>query len=1409
MNGRSKKPKKEPNGHINGHVNGHTNSKMNGQVSRPAKLTKPVKPRGSLIGSLFSISARLLSWYLLITIIFRCPSSVSDLSESSPQACRPYLQARSYATPYVDPYYQAYLAPQVAKIRPHADRFNEKVYTPVAAFSKDKYDIYGAHRVEKAQAYLQEEWNKAIRPQLDVAKAKSKAQYDLYLAPHIKQTSAAVMPYYEKTKTAALDTFHQRLLPAYQAALPYAQKVYSQGHHITAHVIFPFVQSAQDSSFTFISRRVWPQLRVLYGANVEPQLVRIRERLGRYRDGKNMEAAVDAVDGSSSINSASSKFSSDSSSVVGTATQATEVMTTTSSAGPAEETWNDSEVREKIANDLRTWQAKFATAADKGAEDLEERVQEITSRQIESQVHGHGRALLIQLEETTKSTFEHLKSTIKQAVKKIPEDVTEQQLESAHEHLLENIRSAGIAIKDKAQALRTWRKKYDQETDSLVKAAITSTVAVLDNIQDLGLQEVGMRWAWMDGVTYKDWAKYHELKHTLEEWRNEVEAVGSRHEGLLQAHQESKMVEDEAMGIAADAAKELARLKEVAKWKIWAEDSTDDFSSKKVPARVFKVAEAVKENVEESASNVSESFIGSETPATESLVSAEKDKVGEVSSKLSESIIGTEPNVAEKAATAISEAVASSQATTDNFSSVESFKVEDVSSAGQSVVSAAKFKTDQIKSIVGTPAPPHESALSEASSSLSSVASIASETPKKVWSGAMAQRVEAKEIIYEDSIDDSDDMSYSEKIQSVVSEAGDRAADVTRAISEAILKPSSTQGTAESVTSLASEQYERALSAASSVLYGTEQGIVESMSSVASDKYAQAVTAASYAIYGTPKPALESLQGEASARYSGAVSLASEQYSIAKARVSEMVSGTPKPVHEEMLSSIEKAYSGSLSAASERLQVALQYTDTIKGYASSPSQGALESISSIAISKLSDGLSLASAQYTSAKIAAGAQPTPAHEDYMTEAQRRYYEGIGLAHARYSEFVDAASSAVYGTPTLAHQSAISAAQSVASSKATEAIYGTQQGTAESIASVILDSAASVASQASSSIIGSETPWTESVASQASQNWEAMVSKASEQVYGAPTPFIESVLFQAGAYGAQATEAAVARYAAVQALISDLVIGKEPDFTESVMSRLSSAYYTGYPAVASSASSYANENYETATSYAADAYSSASSVVSSIFTPPATLEAILESASERINAAVEAASVQVYGTTKGTVEQATEAAASAYSSVQSKASEAIYGTQPSYAEAAQASLADVAASAQSAISVALYGTPTGTIESMTSGAASIYSSISLVASEKASSAMSAAGENYEAARGQVSSAIYGPEQGAMESASSRLAAAIESARVKLSGMYEGAGETVGEGLEQAKSSIEEFASSVSSAVSAATERARDEL
>ncbi|KAF2124282.1 hypothetical protein P153DRAFT_138471 [Dothidotthia symphoricarpi CBS 119687] len=1420
MNGRAKKSKPSAtNGNSAGNVNGSASSHVEkSQLSSPA-----VRPKGSKKakkakkGGLTSMVARLITWYMIITTAFRCPPSLTQISESSPRICTPYLQVRSYAAPYLDPYYQTYVAPQVEKVKPYADRY----YTPAAAFAQEKYATYGAHRVEHAKQFAETNWEKSARPQLQNAQKQAKEQYDLYLSSHVQTASKAAAPYYDQTKASMEDIYHRSVLPAYHTSLPYLRQAQVHGNHALVNVVFPYVHSAKDTTWAFVLRTVWPQLRVFYGDNVEPQFVRISERLGRYRDQQKIESVVDAIDSQTSSvlkstetvsNAVSSSVASVSPSSASNAAWSvlddyigSNSASTASGNGqsetatqPAEPKLTGAELKAKLNDDLEKWQTKFATAADKGSEDLEHRVTEITKRQVENGVKGHGRALVIKLEETADATVAKLKRYIKQTVKSLPEDATEQDREEAYEHCDSKTRDLGLAVKEKAQDVRIWKTSYDQETDALVQAAVKSTVEVLDKIHGLGLQEVGMRWAWTDGVTYKDWQKYHKLRETLTEWQTEVESVGSKHEGLRVAHAEAKNLEDEAMSIASKMVNELIRLKDVSKWKIWAGDTTDDFSNQKVPVGIHNAAQQVVENVEKASSQASEAILGSETPVSESAASSVKSVFSDASAKVSSQ------------ASAASEAVLGS----------ETPATESVASSVQSAFSDASSAISV--AVVGSETPLAESVLSQASSSASAVAEkvesvaqqakevvdekvhAATASPKKVWGGVNAQvMVQAREIIFDQVLDDGDDETYSAKLQGMVADAGDRAAELSRAVSEALLGPSITQGTVESATSLANEQYVKAMAAASSILYGTEQQPIESATSVASEKFAQAVTAASYAIYGTPTPTaiFQTVQIGASSRYNEAVRLASEQLENAKSQMSQIVSGTPKPAHETMLSMFEKAYSDSVAAASDRLQAALQYTNSVKSYAAGPTQGYFESVSSIASSRLSEGISQASAQFSS-------KPTPA----LDGARRQYYEAIGLAHARYSEFVDAASTGVYGpkqgtVESLASVASASAASvaSAASANAAGAASGASMS-AQAVASNVQAGAESLASQVSSGVIGSETPWTESVASQASVNWEALIAKASTQVYGQPTPWTESIYSQAGEYGAQATAKAAQQYADVQALISELVIGKEPDFTDSVMNRFASAYYTGVPAAVSSVQSYASENFEAASSYAgesiesvtsyagesfesateaaADVYASASSVVSSIFTPPAAIETILSQASASIDLALESASIAVYGTPKGAAEQASESVSSAYASIQAQVSEYVYGTQQ-----AQDSFTAAAANAQAAISQAIFGTPTPTAyaASVTSGAGSVYSSVASVAGENADNAYSA-----------ISSAVYGPEQGAMESASNRIAAAVEAANSRISEMYA-----------SGSKSIEEAASSVASVATEATQRVRDEL
>lgn len=519
---------------------------------------------------------------------------------------------------------------------------------------------------------------------------------------------------------------------------------------------------------------------------------------------------------------------------------------TSSSLTPEQEA---EQTREKIETDLKNWQDKFAKAAGKGAQDLKNRVKEITERQIQTHAANVGEPLVVILDQTSKSELGKLKKSIQTIVKSLPNEKSEADIERAEKELANETRSAGLAVKNKAQALRSWKQSMQRETQTLVNAASKSTLEVIDNIRDLGLQEIGMRWAWMEGISYKDWENYHLLKKTFDEWRQEVEAVALNHEGLRSVSDVGNDVESRGMYIAEETAKELARLKKVGKWKIRAADASDDFSTKHMPAAAADASQKVVDKV----SSASEKILAKSQGSVGSVLSDASNTVAEVVSSASSVIVGTSTpsGVVEKLSSKISHAVSRTpQSKAESVISVAKKKSEHVASAAREAVAGTTVPAYQSivskasDAVYGSSTPLAEKGLSSVSSAGSEASSIASVASKKVFAGAMAQKVgNQQQPILDDVIKDDEEGTYSETLQSIVNKAGDKYSDVTKAVSEAILKPASNQGSVESATSVAEDQYSSALAAASRVLYGTQKGTVESVTSIASERYSEAVAA--------------------------------------------------------------------------------------------------------------------------------------------------------------------------------------------------------------------------------------------------------------------------------------------------------------------------------------------------------------------------------------------------------------------------------------------------------------------------------------------------------------------------------------------------------------------------------------
>ncbi|KAI5918374.1 hypothetical protein F4810DRAFT_726066 [Camillea tinctor] len=1058
----------------------------NGHVAVPAKPIPKKKRTGGFFAWSFNLVARLLTWYSICTILFRCPPTLEACTESSPRICKPYFHLKEAVSPHLTPYYDTYASPYVELAKPYYQAVDRTLITPGHTYAVK----FGGPRVAQVQSFSQAQWEQNIQPQMVKYQALAKEQYDQTVAPHVQKATDAVAPYYTIAQANAMQTYHDYVLPSYLFVEPYAAQGYEVVYAFTTNTAIPTTIWAWKRTYSFLDSTVWPHLRDIYLLKVEPQLVRIGERLGRYKS--KLPKSV-TEEGDTSAPKSTLARSSTISSTVTSHTQATtdsrpasdvvgdDIMAEDQKAAAShikveekQGSGTPEEVRERtariVAEDLELWEGKFTQAAQEGAVEIEERVDEIAARMIERNAMTMGKSLVSQLEAAAKTELETLKKTIIAILEKNPQDADKRD-----EELVVAIRNAGLVIKSKAQGIRDWRQSYEQETEVAVTKAAQEHFSILEETRDLALQRLGMKWAWMDGVTYKDWKKYHELKARFDDWTEEFKNLITTHPGLLAAQAAGSDIEDEAMGVAKTTAEELGRLRQVATWKAIAGDLTDDFDSSRMELAAIEVAKK----------------------ATEAAEAAEA----------SESAEPVAPSGNGKA---------ESKSINEDESSVESPEEAETVIVSLSETEPADVETNSIDT--DTPLPSSEPA------------------------------------------------DGPEQVQETIVESPDEYVQSPEDPTTATVKPALFGAAAQSVPSRQPILDDDTDSSASSVISVVQSDIPASMTSAAQ------------------------------AAYSSAIAGAADHYSRAMSAVSAQIKGEPKPVHEEMFSSVTKAYLGAVESANSRLSVAV--TAVSEGIYGSPTAKSIlaiptvpsvdwEKAQSIAHQNLQDSIDWAAQQFEAAKIAIGAaEPTPSTylegaekraEKLLDQAKHNYFAGIGIAHARYSEFLAAASTAMSSitatpTPTNVRESA------------------------SSVASVAGESASAAAAA-----IG--------------EKWDSLVSVASSQVYGAPTPTpwyenlyssageyaasaadaganqVSSATSLAGDYAASATDAASSQYSALSSLVSELIVGKEPAFTESVYSRLAAAYTTG----SSSASSVANAASASVVSAAGQATESAGSVV----------------------------------------------------------------------------------------------------------------------------------------------------------------------------------------------------------------------
>ncbi|KAF2155760.1 hypothetical protein K461DRAFT_265264 [Myriangium duriaei CBS 260.36] len=1350
---------------------GRTGGLSNGYIkTEPGDSTSlsriPPRPRRSFVGWVTSLATRLLVWYTIATIIFRCPKDIAELTDDSPRLCKPYLQFHSLVTPYVQPYYTTHIEPHVAKVQPYVDYANERFVQPATTFAQTNYVKYGAPQVENAQKLGKEQWNKHIVPQLTSARDVTWKQYDATLGPHVQKLDDRVRPYYSSLSTSAQDLWELEIRPAYNLASPYVRKGYNEAEKFVVHVFIPYTQWVNGLLWTSMNRHVFPTLQVLYGDNVEPQIMRIKQRLGRYRDEKKVEAAVSSAT-SAEITSAQSATSF-SASTVATPTSATTTLTTSEApivASSTVEATTESTASvspelpasELFAKDLDRWELQVQKAVEQGASHLKERISDICSEQTANQVNKVGDALVIQLEETENSAAGSLKKAIQTSVAQLPEDATEDDVTVASKDIETKIRAAGKQIREKAQQIRTWRKQFDVDTTEMVEAAANSTLETVDNIRQLRLQEIGRRWASHDEIDHKDWSRYNELRRTSNQWRDSIVQIVTNNDSLLKARASASEVEERAMAVVEDAAKELGRLKGVAIWKLRARDDTDDFESKVVPPIVAKA----KEQAAQAVSGVSEAVLGTSSQGT---IESVTSKAYSLASEAAKSVSESAASLSNAASSSVEPAVSSASSVSESHieSSILAASSAASSMSEKVIGTASKSATDVLESVVHQPLSGEASVIQQTASSLSSVGSSilskaseqATGLPSKASKIATYQASEASESIIALGGTSS---SLTATVASAVSSASSAAsAAVDEVVEEAENISSTISSTVSSATPSASsrvlggvmaqavpeqkpildepldydeesdsflddalssgwEELTSMTKAVEEAIYGkTAPGVRASATSVAGDVYQSAIDAASKVFYG-PKPT-----GNQAARF------ASDKYDEAVSAASRIIYGTPTPAVQAAASAAQSQAGDLYSQAGIQFSQALAYAASQSAVAKSrvsvqisgtPKPIHEQMLASVEAA-YSEAASRAGVKYSSVlrRTTAFALPTPPpYESVSSVASSRLAVALSAASAQYSKAKIAAGI----EPTPVPQSVLNEAQRR---------YYEGIGYAHDQYSSYVSSASKAIRSAGLPLRPATTP--------AYQTWLA----SAQSQYAAASAVASSALADALASASSVAgvrettpaqsllDAASEQYSAAMAQASTILYGTQTPAYEAMMSAASSRYQD---VLAGASDSY--DSLVSAARSAAGAQTTENSVFQNAADSAASqYTAALLAAQSAYSQVSSDASQVIYGTSTNQVASASSAF-SAY----------VYGTEPAWTEDVAAKAAENWEAIVAAASDRIYGQPTPFYAGLADQASGAAAQVTSAASNAASQVSSAANDQYSAVASLFASLVSGQE------------------------------------------------------------------
>ncbi|TGJ70284.1 hypothetical protein EYR41_006259 [Orbilia oligospora] len=513
---------------------------------RPQPKKKKTKTRtwkGWFLSSLFEYSLL----YSLYVYIWTCPKdgsddrTICDLGDRTLDIVEPYMY--DVYDFYIEPYYDEYLASYVNKAAPYIISANEQYVRPARVYAVEQFEKTGRPLLVKAKDAA-------------VATLSPYAQraYDAYLAEFVatgREAYDAYAPTVEKYGKQGYDYAIEKAYPYYLISLPYLEKAWEQG--------------IETAGWAGVEGKGWISRR--WGIHVEPQLWRIQERLGlkglrgtRVQDGPtpphrgNPNASDTAPENilEESYEDIDAKETPQANAQGATGEEKEKKKSSAEQIEAA---------RPQVEADLESWGAKFEEAGVKASADVVSQLDELCGKVMKE--HG---TLSTEILTDLEARIEKEYRDFEQGLGTLLDSPAETKYvmvgyDGLVGRTMQNLKEKQTQIKGRTQELLM--DTY-QTTAKIVDAAL----AEMDSAHDIGMQELGMKWAWMEGVTYKDWAKYHDLKKAFGSLKTKVIRSGQGHKGLREVTDYAKSIDDAAADVLKVARVEVGKLEKLGRQRL-------------------------------------------------------------------------------------------------------------------------------------------------------------------------------------------------------------------------------------------------------------------------------------------------------------------------------------------------------------------------------------------------------------------------------------------------------------------------------------------------------------------------------------------------------------------------------------------------------------------------------------------------------------------------------------------------------------------------------------------------------------------------------------------------------------------------------------------------------------------------